>query len=147
VSNSPQQPNTIGNTSLILILGIVSLAVVFGIGLCALVGARQGWIALAGTPLFVCGASSAFLGFLSAALGLAGLFGANRPRAAAIVGLVLGLAGMCVSVPRGSGCCGWQLTAVADAAFGLCQAHRRGQAGTVYAPPLVPRPGRAALYK
>lgn len=68
----------------------------FGIGLCALVGAQQGWVQLLGTPLFVCGASSAFLGLISAAVGAAGLFGGNRSRATAIVGLVLGLAGLCL---------------------------------------------------
>jgi hypothetical protein len=49
-SSSPQRPNTIGNAS--LILGIASLALVFGIGLCALVGVQQNWIQIAGTPLF-----------------------------------------------------------------------------------------------
>lgn len=91
---SPQQPNTLGKAS--LALGIVSLALVFGIGLCSLVGVQQGWIQLLGTPLFVCGASSAFLGLLGAVLGFAGLFGANRSRATAIVGLVLGLGGLCL---------------------------------------------------
>jgi uncharacterized membrane protein YuzA (DUF378 family) len=61
-----------------------------------LTGAQQGWLKAAGTPLFVCGASSAFLGVLGAVLGIAGLFGANRPRATAIVGLLLGLAGLCL---------------------------------------------------
>ena len=93
-SSSPQRPNTIGNAS--LILGIVSLALVFGIGLCALVGVQQNWIQIAGTPLFVCGASSAFLGFLGAVLGLGGLFGTRRSRATAIAGLVLRLAGLCL---------------------------------------------------
>lgn len=91
---SPQQPNTLGNAS--LGLGIASLAFVFGIGLCALVGMRQGWIAAAGTPLFVCGASSAFLGLVAAGLGVGGLFGSNRSRATAIAGLLLGSAGLCL---------------------------------------------------
>ena len=91
---APQQPNTLGTAS--LALGIASLSLVFGIGLCALTGAQQGWLKAAGTPLFVCGASSAFLGVLGAVLGIAGLFGANRPRATAIVGLLLGLAGLCL---------------------------------------------------
>lgn len=90
----PQQSNTLGKAS--LGLGIASLALVFGIGLCALVGAQQGWVGLLGTPLFVCGASSAFLGLIGAVLGLAGLFGANQSRATAIVGLVLGLGGLCL---------------------------------------------------
>jgi hypothetical protein len=93
-SPAPQHPNTLGNAS--LALGIVSAALVFGIGLCALTGAQQGWLRAAGTGLFVCGASSAFLGLIGAAVGAAGLFGANRSKAAAIVGLVLGLAGVCL---------------------------------------------------
>jgi hypothetical protein len=88
------QPNTLGNAS--LGLGIASAALVFGIGLCALAGVSQKWIQIAGTPLFVCGGSSAFLGFLGAVLGLAGLFGKNRSRATAIVGLVLGMIGICL---------------------------------------------------
>ncbi|MEW6404571.1 MAG: hypothetical protein AB1649_22470 [Chloroflexota bacterium] len=94
--NSPQgqSPNTLGNTS--LGLGIASTALVFGIGLCALAGAGQGWIRLAGTPLFVCGGASAFLGFLAAMLGFAGLVGKNTSRSTAIVGLVLGLMGTCL---------------------------------------------------
>jgi hypothetical protein len=71
---------------------------VFGIGLCALVGAAQGWVQLLGTSLFVCKASSAFLGIVGAVLGFAGLFGANRSRATTIVGLILGLAGVCLFV-------------------------------------------------
>jgi hypothetical protein len=93
-SHSPQGPNTVGNAS--LWLGIASAALVFGIGLCALTGLNQKWIQLAGTPLFVCGASSAFLGLLSVILGFAGLFGKDRSRTTAIVGLVLGFMGVCL---------------------------------------------------
>ena len=98
MSESPahQQPNTLGNAS--LGLGIASAALVFGIGLCALTGVNQNWIQLAGTPLFVCGGSSAFLGFLAGMLGVAGLFGKDRPRATAVVGLVLGFTGLCMFV-------------------------------------------------
>jgi hypothetical protein len=91
---SPQQPNTVGNAA--LALGIASVGLVFGIGLCALVGLQQAWIQVAGTPLFVCGASSAFLGLIGAILGVAGLFGANRSRVAATMGLVFGLIGVCL---------------------------------------------------
>ena len=94
MSNSPQQPNTLGNAS--LALGIASAALVFGIGLCAVTGLGQRWLGLVGTPLFVCGGASAFLGLIGALLGGAGLFGANRPKAAAIVGLILGLIGICL---------------------------------------------------
>jgi hypothetical protein len=90
----PQQPNTLGNAS--LALGIASAALVFGIGLCALVGAQQGWLRVAGTGLFVCGASSAFLGLIGAGVGVGGLLGANRSKATAIVGLALGLVGVCL---------------------------------------------------
>ncbi len=90
----PPQPNILGNAS--LGLGIASASLVFGIGLCALVGVRQGWIGAAATPLFVCGASSAFLGLIGAGVGAGGLFGANRSKATAVVGLLLGLAGLCL---------------------------------------------------
>ena len=90
----PPQSNLLGSTS--LLLGILSISLVFGIGLCAMLGVQQGWIQVAATPLFVCGASSAFLGLLGAGLGIGGLFGANRSRAAAIAGLLLGLAGLCL---------------------------------------------------
>jgi hypothetical protein len=93
-SPSPQHPNPLGNAS--LALGITSAALVFGIGLCAWAGIAQNWIRLAGTPLFVCGGSSAFLGFLGIILGVAGLFGKDKPKATAIVGLLLGLIGACM---------------------------------------------------
>jgi hypothetical protein len=88
------QSNSLGNAS--LGLGIASAALVFGIGLCALTGVSQQWIQLAGTPLFICGSSSAFLGLLGALLGLAGLFGKGRSRATAIVGVLLGFFGICL---------------------------------------------------
>jgi len=94
VSPSPHQPNTLGNAS--LVLSILSLALVFGIGLCALTGVAQQWIQLVGTPLLICGGSSAFLGFLGAVLGATGLAGKNRAKATAIVGLILGLGGICL---------------------------------------------------
>ena len=87
-------PNTLGNAS--LGLGIASAALVFGISLCALTRVTQKWIQVVGTPLFICGGSSAFLGFLGMLLGLAGLFGKDRSRATAIAGLVLGLIGICI---------------------------------------------------
>lgn len=78
-----------------LALGIASISLVFGIGLCALVGARQGWLGLAATPLYICGASSAFLGLIAVVLGLVGFFGrASKPAAA--VGLLLGSGGICL---------------------------------------------------
>lgn len=91
---APIQPNTLGNIS--LGLGVASAALVFGIGFCALVGAQQGWVNIAGTPLYICGASSAFLGLIGAGLGLGGLFGQGKPRAAAIAGLVMGALGVCM---------------------------------------------------
>jgi hypothetical protein len=93
MSDSPSQ-NTLGNAS--LALGIASVAFVFGIGLCAVTGFNQGWIRLAGTPLYVCGASSAFLGLVGAGLGLGGLLGSGRSRATAVAGLTLGAASMCL---------------------------------------------------
>lgn len=93
-SPTPQNPNPIGNAS--MWLGVASSALVFGIGLCAWTGVSQNWIRLAGTPLFVCGGASAFLGFLAAILGLAGVFGKDRSRTTAIIGLALGLLGACM---------------------------------------------------
>jgi hypothetical protein len=52
----------------------------------------------AGTPLFVCGASSAFLGLLAMILGLTGLFSRDRSRATAAAGLVLGFIGFCLFI-------------------------------------------------
>ncbi|MGD8403529.1 MAG: hypothetical protein PVJ21_07705 [Anaerolineales bacterium] len=94
MSENPKQPNPLGNAS--LALGVASAALVFGIGLCAWTGVAQNWIRLAGTPLFVCGGSSAFLGFLGVVLGVAGLFGKDKSKATAIVGLALGLIGACM---------------------------------------------------
>ena len=66
--------------------------------MCGLVGLRQGWLGAAGTVLFVCGASSAFLGGLAALLGAGGLLGARQNRGAAAAGLLLGLLGVCLFV-------------------------------------------------
>ncbi|MCA9940847.1 MAG: hypothetical protein KC418_19550 [Anaerolineales bacterium] len=88
------QPNVLGDTS--LRLGIASTALVFATGLCALLGARQGWLQLLAVPLFVCGATSAFLGLLGFGLGAAGLFNKERARATAAVGLALGMLGVCL---------------------------------------------------
>lgn len=93
---SSTQPNVLGDTS--LRLGITSAALVFSVGLCAILGARQGWLGLLAVPLYVCGASSAFLGLLSFGLGIAGLFGKDRSRATAAVGLALGSLGICLFV-------------------------------------------------
>ena len=94
-NDSGQQPNMLGNAS--LALGVASAALVFSIGFCGLVGANQGWVALAGVPLLVCGFSSAFLGLLGAGLGVAGLFGGGG-RNTAVAGLILSLLGMCLFV-------------------------------------------------
>src|SRR4030065_1383981 len=95
--------NPLGNAS--LGLGIASAALVFGLGLCAIVGAQQGWLGMVGTPLFVCGASSAFLGLLAAGLGAAGLFCRGRTKTGAGGGLLLGVIGACLfgGVRRGVG--------------------------------------------
>jgi hypothetical protein len=100
MSQPASQPNPLGTAS--LALGIASTALVFGIGVCALTAARQGWIRLGATPLYVCGASSAFLGLLAVVIGAAGLLGGPRSRATAIVGLLLGLVGICLFVAAAS---------------------------------------------
>jgi hypothetical protein len=88
-----ESSNPLGTAS--LGLGIAAASLVFGIGVCALVGARQGWLQVLATPLFVCGASSAFLGLLGGVVGVAGLFG-NRPKGTAVIGLLLSLGGVCL---------------------------------------------------
>lgn len=82
-------PNTLGKAS--LTLGIVSSIAVFSVGLCAGVGQQQGWLKAVGVVLFLVGGTFAFAGLLSAVMGFAGLFGRNRSRATAIVGMLLGL--------------------------------------------------------
>jgi len=96
MANQPffKQSNTVGNAS--MALGIVSAALVFGIGLCAFVGQNQGWLPVGATLLYVCGASSAFLGLLAVILGAVGLFGRDLRRTAAIVGILLGASGICL---------------------------------------------------
>ena len=88
--------NPLGNAS--LALGITSCSLVFGIGVCALTAAQQGWIRIGATPLYICGASSAFLGLLAVGIGGAGLMGSRRSRATAIVGILLGFVGLCLFV-------------------------------------------------
>ena len=90
MSNSPApQPNTLGKAS--LILGILAITLVFSVGLCAGVGQQQGWLQAVGALLFIVGGTFAFAGLIGAFLGFAGLFGRNRSRATAIIGLILGV--------------------------------------------------------
>ena len=90
------KPNQLGNAS--LYVGIASVVLVFGIGLCAMAGVAQGWVQILGTPLYICGTSSAFLGLIGAGLGIGGLFGRGKTKATAIAGLLLGLLGMCIFI-------------------------------------------------
>lgn len=90
------KPNQLGNAS--LYIGIASVALVFGIGLCATVGVAQGWVQVLGTPLYICGTSSAFLGLVGAGLGFGGLLGKGRSKSTAIAGLLLGLLGICIFI-------------------------------------------------
>jgi hypothetical protein len=90
----PQESGPLGKAS--LGLGIASSALVFGIGLCGLVGARQGWIDVAGTPLFICGASNAFLGLIGAVIGVGGMFSSPGNKALPVIGIILGLVGICL---------------------------------------------------
>lgn len=89
---TPPSTNPLGKTS--LALGIASSAFVFGLGLCGLIGGAR----LPGVAqlLFVCGASSAFLGLIAALVGAGGLFGKDQRRAPAIIGMLLGLGGLCL---------------------------------------------------
>ena len=90
----PQESGSLGRAS--LGLGIASSALVFGIGLCGLIGARQGWIDVAGTPLFICGASSAFLGLIGVVIGVGGMFSGPGNKALPVIGIILGLVGICL---------------------------------------------------
>ncbi len=85
---------TLGKVS--LGLGIASSALVFGIGICALVGAQGGWIGPLGTLLFVCGASSGFLGFLGVLTGLGGVLSARGFRSLAVIGIGASVLGICM---------------------------------------------------
>jgi riboflavin transporter FmnP len=88
--NTPPSPlpNTLGKAS--LVLGILGSFFVFTVGLCAGVGHAQGWLKHVGALFFVLGGSAAFLGALAVVLGFFGLWGRNRSRVTAIVGLLLG---------------------------------------------------------
>ncbi|MEM7111043.1 MAG: hypothetical protein AAF614_01330 [Chloroflexota bacterium] len=79
-----------------LTLGIASAVFVFGIGICGLLGVAQGWIGLAAIPLLVCGATSAFIGFVGFILGISGLVAKESARATAAIGMLLGCLGMCL---------------------------------------------------
>lgn len=92
MNDSPQPPkesNTLGKAS--LVLGILASILLFFVGACAGVGKQQGWLKNVENVLGVFGATFAFMGLLAVALGFFGLFGRNRSRISAIVGLVLGL--------------------------------------------------------
>ena len=91
---SRQESSSLGNAS--LILGIAAISLVFGIGICSLTGVQQGWIGLAATPLLICGASSAFLGFLGMCLGVAGMFGNHHRKRTTIIGTILSMMGICM---------------------------------------------------
>ena len=64
----PPPSNTVGKTS--LFLGLFASIFIFCTGLCAGIGKEQGWLQRVGLLLFVCGATSAFMGFLATLLGL-----------------------------------------------------------------------------
>lgn len=93
----PLQTSTLGRAS--LFLGIASSALVFGIGFCAvtLLG-TPALLQASAIPLYVCGASSGFLGLIGALVGTGALFARNTERTSAIVGIVLGLLGICLFI-------------------------------------------------
>ena len=89
--------NTLGRVS--LALGILSAAMVFGIGICALTGLQGGWLGgVMATILFVCGASSAFLGLLGLFTGLGGILASNSSRMIAGIGIAISILGMCMFI-------------------------------------------------
>lgn len=92
--SNTNQSTTLGKSG--LYLSIAAVAFVFGLGLCAIVGIQQGTLIGGGTVLFVCGASSAFLGVIGAILGGASLISGENPRGVGITGLFLGILGVCL---------------------------------------------------
>lgn len=89
-------PLTLGKSS--LYLGIAAMSFVFGIGMCAIVGLQHGILFGGGTILFVCGASSAFVGLIGAILGVASLITGERPRGIGVTGLIFGVMGACLFI-------------------------------------------------
>jgi hypothetical protein len=94
MASTPDSPGILGKVS--LGLGIASSALVFGIGICAVTGFQGGWIGPLATLLYVCGASSAFMGFLGVLTGIGGTITAKRSRALAIIGTALSGLGICL---------------------------------------------------
>jgi hypothetical protein len=85
---------TLGKVS--LGLGIASSGLVFGIGICALTGFQGGWIGPLATLLYICGASSAFLGFLGFLTGVGGVLTSKKSRIVALIGTALSGLGICL---------------------------------------------------
>jgi hypothetical protein len=92
-----QRPNTLGTAS--LVLSIISLVSIFFIGSCVNVIKNQGGNANSVKPFVeLFGGTFALVGLIASGLGMAGLFGRNRARGTAIVGLIIGLASLALDV-------------------------------------------------
>ncbi len=89
-----ENPDFLGKVS--LGMGIASSALVFAIGFCALTGIQGGWIGPLATVLYICGASSAFLGILGVFTGLGGAITSGRSRVLALIGVALSGFGVCL---------------------------------------------------
>ncbi len=94
MTESQESSGTLGKAS--LGLGIASSGLVFGIGLCAVTGIQGGWVGPLISPLYICGASSAFLGVLGVLTGFGGALTAKKNRVVALIGAALSGLGVCL---------------------------------------------------
>lgn len=96
----PERSNTLGKAS--LVLGIMSLVLVFFVGSCTAIVQRQGG-RISDFRGFVelFGGTFALIGLIAVGLGIGGLFGKNRPKATAIMGLIFGLIALLIAINVG----------------------------------------------
>lgn len=87
---APERSNTLGKAS--LILSIISLILVFFVGSCVSTVKSQGGNVNNVKPfVMLFGGTFVLIGVIGVGLGIAGLFGKDRPRATAIMGLIFGI--------------------------------------------------------
>jgi hypothetical protein len=85
----PERSNTLGKMS--LILGIISLILLFFVGSCVNIFKDRGGNVDSVKPLVqLFGGTFALIAIIATGLGIGGLFGRNRPKATAVMGLFFG---------------------------------------------------------